>query len=193
MKISKGRRLLFFLLYEKCKMVPPPEISQTHTQQWILLRTGGWGCRKLCRFCDGCKAPSEQAKKWNFLPLHMAKATAQGHSNVTAAKRAVTLKEGGRKRRRNPQLLRSWRELPSGLQGKEWAIHGVELACRGESLLPEHSTQQESLSLQGNMTLLATVFFKYKLCCLGFLISPSDHLYFNSFRCLKKSNYILGV
>lgn len=62
----------------------------------------------------------------------------------------------------------------------------MELASRGESLLPEHSAQQETLRLHRNTTLLATIFFKYKLCCLVFLISPSDYLDFNSFRLLKK-------
>lgn len=176
-------------------MVPSRDQPNTH-QQWILLRAGGWGCRNLCRFCDGCEHHQHrhqgEAKKGSFLPLHKAKASAQGDSNVTAAERGVTLREGCRKSRTNSQPFRSWRNLAEGdLQGKDLAIHGVELASRGESLLPEHSRKASDCRATWHCLLQ----FSSSLNCvvLVFLISPSDHLYFNSFRRLKKSNYTLGV
>lgn len=110
-KIFSKREVLFFLLYEKCKKVPSRDHPNTHPR--ILLRVAQGRCEdaETGDFVMAVKHHQHrhqgEAKNENFLPLHMAEASAQGDSNVTAADRAVALKDGCRKRRMNSQLLRS--------------------------------------------------------------------------------------
>lgn len=168
---SKGRVYSFYCT--KIAKWFPPEITQTHTQQ------GGMQ-EGAVRIQKGGKAPSHrhQGKVKREISCLCTWQILSTRSQQCHCSRESCDTEGCRKRRTNSQLLRSWRKLPSN---KDWQYMVW-------TWLPEKNPSSLSTALSSNVTLPGTVSFKYQLCSLATLNSPSDHLYFNSFRHLKKSN-----